>query len=55
MLPVEKLRPGAWLSIPSTIWLTLVLPLALKPRVEGVLKVREEVVKSTPFKVLNIS
>ena len=46
--PTKKFNPGAWLSIPSTSWLTLVLPLPLKPRVLGVLKVRLDVVISTP-------
>ena len=49
MAPTEKLRPGAWLSIPSTNWLKRVLPLELKPRVVGVLNVSEDVVTSTPF------
>jgi hypothetical protein len=47
--PTEKFNPGAWLSIPSTIWLNLRLPLPLNPRVLGVLNVNEEEVKSTPF------
>jgi hypothetical protein len=55
MAPTEKFRPGAWLSIPSTSWLNLGLPLALNPLVVGVLKVREEVVTSTPFRLAMIS
>ena len=55
MAPTEKFSPGAWLSIPSTSWLNLTLPLPPNPRVVGVLKVKEEVVTSTPFKVETIS
>ena len=50
MLPTEKFKPGAWLSIPSTSWLKRRLPLPLNPRVLGVLNVKLEVTISTPFR-----
>src|SRR5258707_7372978 len=49
--PTEKLRPGAWLSIPSTNWLNRAFPLPLKPRVVKEVKVRLEEVTSTPLMV----
>ena len=54
-LPTEKLRPGAWLSIPSTNWFKRVLPLLLNPRVPTDLKVKLAVTTSTPFKLVRMS
>jgi hypothetical protein len=51
MLPTEKLRPGAWLSMPSICCTMRRLPLALKPRVLTDRNVRLWVLMSTPFRL----
>ncbi len=54
-LPTAKFKPGAWLSIPSIIWLKRKLPLDAKPRVVTVLKFKLDTLTSTPFWLVNIS
>src|SRR5690606_19150471 len=53
--PKGKFNPGAWLSIPSTICVKLVLPLVLNPLVVTEVKPKLETVTSTPRKPCTIS
>ena len=55
MLPTEKFKPGACVSIPSVIWFTRTLPFELKPRVLIERKVKDCELLSTPLRLAKAS